>query len=82
MASICPVGGSSYGRILSVGCCCESACSLCAHCSGMVDRLAGVDVEVGDATVARVHMVVVVMMCSVALTQVSVHMQVVVGGRP
>jgi hypothetical protein len=48
----------------------------------MVDRLAGVDVEVGDATVARVHMVVVVMMCSVALTQVSVHVQVVVGGRP
>ena len=48
----------------------------------MVDRLAGVDVQVGDATVARVHMVVVVMMCSVALTQVSVHVEVMMGGRP
>jgi len=81
MASLCGIAGSGR-RILSVGCCCESACSLCPHSSGMVDRLAGVDVQMSDATVARVHMVVVVMMCSVALTQVSVHMEVVVGGRP
>lgn len=47
----------------------------------MVDRLPGVDVQVGDATVARVHMVVVVMMCCMPLTQVSMHVQVMMGRR-
>ena len=73
-------GNSCRRCLLSICSCLKTIYSLNAHSCCVVDGLTGMDVQVSNAPVTRVHVVMVMVVGSVALSEMSVHVQMVVRG--